>query len=146
MYKLTKLALQGGVLIDLPDDAPEGHEAVRFEHEDLARPLILATAAPPSGLTWEQAQEWCRTVKACGFDDFRAIKPVPAFALCDRRRTSRPLVDPNFLPNHAGKFIWTDQEDLTPPSGFAWFVYLDYGFAYLWLRSDHACALACRPG
>lgn len=142
MYKLTKLAED---LSALPDDATD-HPMLRFEHEDLAGPLLLATIAPPRGLPWKDAVEWCKTVRAGGFDDWRCIRPVPAFALCDRRRTSYPLVDPSFLPNHAGRIIWTDQKDFTPPSGSAWNVYLNGGNANVWLQSGHSCALACRPG
>lgn len=144
MYKATKLNAD---LTPAPVDGT-AHEILNVQREILGQPIAImyATVAPPAGLPWEKAKEWCAGLRVGGFEDWRLARVEPAVLALDYSRTEEPFVDPTLLPNHAGKAIWTGTEDLTPPRGYAFSVGLGYGIVYRGRQSYHGSALPCRPG
>jgi hypothetical protein len=141
MYKLTKLAADGS---DLPDDAT-GHLAVRLERDIFARPIIWTAQRSPERLTWKDAQAWAEGLTINGWS-WRLPTVEEAFLLCDRSRTKEPLLDPAYFPDCDGEWIWTSTEDPTPPSGFAWGVYLGSGNSYRYHQDGHYRVRAVRAG
>ena len=121
MYKLTKLAADG---TDLPADTTD-HLAVRVENDLLARPMIWTAHRSEKSMTWKQAKTWTEKLDINGWS-WRLPTVEEAFLLCDRTRTTYPLVDPAYFPDCDGEWIWTLTEDLVPPAGCAWSVGL-YG-------------------
>lgn len=141
MYKLTKLDLD---LNELPDDT-EDHPLVRLELQILAQPLILATAASKRDLKWKDALTWCEELKV-GEHRFRSVTIQEGVLVPDYSRDEFPAVDKRFLPNHAGKWVWTSTEERTPPAGCAWAVGLGDGYSDRFLQDGRYGALAVRVG
>ena len=121
-YTLTKLAADGS---DLPADAT-GHKAVRLDHGLLRQPVIWTAERSPKVMTWAEAQQWVDALDTYGWR-WRLPTAEEAFLLCDRTRTECPMVDPAYFPDCVGEWIWTATEDLTPPTGYAWYVSLNEG-------------------
>src|SRR6185369_10940582 len=126
MRKMTKLDLDLSVL---PPEST-GHVYVRFEHPLLASPLDLAVVAPPKDVKHAEAVEWASSLEM-GEHKHRLITPEEAFLIPDRSRTSYPLTDAGYLPNHAGRVIWTSALDLTDSLGYAWLVSLRFGGSFV---------------
>lgn len=141
MYKLTKLAADG---TDLPADAT-GHKAVRLDHGLLAAPIIWTAERSAERMTWEQAKAWAARLDTNGWS-WRLPTVEEAFLLCDRTRTTYPMVDPAFFPDCEGEWIWTATEDLTPPAGDAWYVFLGSGYSGSYLQGDAYRVRAVRAG
>jgi len=141
MYKLTKLAADG---TDLPADAT-GHLAVRVENELFAHPMIWTARRSAERMTLAQAKVWAEKLDINGWS-WRLPTVEEAFLLCDRTRTTYPLVDPAYFPDCEGEWIWTSTEDLVPPAGFAWGVDLGYGLSYRSVVVIHDHVRAVRSG
>ena len=141
MYKLTKLAADG---TDLPADAT-GHLAVRVENDLLAKPMTWTAHRSEERMTWAQAKTWAEKLDINGWS-WRLPTAEEAFLLCDRTRTEYPLLDTAYFPDCEGEWIWTSTEDLVPPAGFAWSVYLYYGSSYRDFVDDHCRVRAVRSG
>ncbi|MEY4760651.1 MAG: hypothetical protein RLZZ200_507 [Pseudomonadota bacterium] len=145
MYKLTKLNADLSVAADqTATDHPILHLQREIYGHQVA--ILFATVAPPKDLSWQAANTWCREQRVGGFEDWDSTTPEGAQLLINHARTEWPLVDPSYLPNHAGKWVWTKAEDLTPPRGCAFAVILNYGGVYRDRQSNHYSALPCRPG
>lgn len=126
MIRYTKLAADGTPL--LADT--NGHLAVRVDHDLLARPMIWTAHRSAEAMTWAEAKVWAEKLDIYGWS-WRLPAVEEAFLLCDRSRAERPLVDPVYFPDCEGEWIWTGTEDLTPPAGFAWFVFLGDGYSFI---------------
>lgn len=138
-YTLTKLAADGS---DLPADAT-GHKAVRLDHGLLKLPVIWTAERSPKVMTWAEAQQWVDALDTYGWR-WRLPTVDEAFLLCDRRRTSYPLVDPTYFPDCDGEWIWTATENLVPPAGYAWLVNLNDGLSDYDLQGGHVHVRAVR--
>lgn len=138
MIRYTKLGTDGA---DLPADAT-GHEAVRVDHELLARPVIWTAHRSPKALTWSQAKKWAEGLAINGWA-WRLPTAEEAFLLCDRSRRSGPLVEPLYFPDCDGEWIWTGTE---APAGCAWSVFLYVGFSGRYSQDDRARVRAVRAG
>lgn len=141
VYKLTKLAADG---TDLSVDAT-GHLAVRLDHGLLARPLIWTAHRSPERMTWLDAKRWAEGLDINGWQ-WRLPTVEEAFLLCDRSRTTYPLVDPAYFPDCEGEGIWTATEDLVPPAGYAWDVFLNGGLSNRSVTDFHSHVRAVRAG
>ena len=141
MIRYTKLAADGG---DLPPDATD-HLAVRVDHDLLARPMIWTANRSPERLTWSKARTWAEGLDINGWS-WRLPTVEEAFMLCDRSRTSYPLVDPAYFPDCDGEWIWTGTEDKTAPAGCAWFVFLGSGNSGFGLQTYQGRVRAVRSG
>lgn len=124
MIRYTKLAADGS---DLPADA-EGHLAVRVERDILAHPIIVTAHRSPKAMTWKQAKVWAEKLTTNGWS-WRLPTVEEAFLIADRERAEAPALPPEYFPDCEGEWIWTGTEDAQPPSGSAWGVYLDDGYA-----------------
>lgn len=141
MTRYTKLAADGA---DLPADAT-GHKAVRLDHELLRQPVIWTAERSPKVMTWAEAQQWVDALDTYGWR-WRLPTVEEAFLLCDRRRTSYPLVDPAYFPGLTREWIWTATEHLAPPAGYAWAVLLYNGFSVRVHQGLHGHVRAVRAG
>lgn len=121
----TKLNDDGS---DLPVEAA-GHKAVRVDHPLLKAPVIWTAYRSEKRLTWKKAKAWAEGLDINGWS-WRLPTAEEAFLLCDRSRTTYPLVPVEYFPDCDGEWIWTSMEDLVPPAGYAWFVYLYDGNSY----------------
>lgn len=139
MNRYTKLAADGA---DLPADST-GHLAVRVDNDLLARPMIWTAHRSEKALTWKQANAWAEKLGIHGWS-WRLPTVEEAFLLCDRTRTARPMVPVESFPDCEGEWIWTGTEDLTPPAGYAWGVYLNSGGACCSGRSSRGHVRAVR--
>lgn len=131
MIRYTKLSAEG---TDLLADTT-GHQAVRVDHDLLARPVIWTAHRSEERMTWQDAKKWAEGLTINGWS-WRLPTVEEAFLLCDRSRTEYPLVDPVYFPDCDGEWIWTGTEDRTEPAGCAWAVYLGYGYSSLILRQS----------
>ena len=124
MYKLTKIGADGA---ELPADATD-HQVVRVDRALLAAPIFVTAHRSAERLNWEDAKKWAEGLTINGWS-WRLPTAEEAFLLCDRSRTSYPMLDPEFFPDCDGEWIWTGTEDLVPPAGYAWVVNLGSGFS-----------------
>ena len=125
MIRYTKLAADG---TDLPRDAT-GHQAVRVDHDLLARPMIWTAHRSPQGMPWARAKAWAEGLTVNGWS-WRLPTVEEAFLLCDRSRATSPALDPAYFPDCDGEWIWTGTVDAQPPAGCAWCVGLVGGNAF----------------
>lgn len=141
MTRYTKLAADG---TDLPADATS-HEAVRVDLPLLAAPMIWTAHRSQKALTWQEAKLYVEKLDTNGWS-WRLPTVEEAFLLCDRTRTTYPMVPTEFFPDCEGEWIWTGTEDLTSPSGCAWSVYLDDGFSFRGYQTYRYHVRAVRAG
>lgn len=125
MIRYTKLAADGS---DLPADSTERHEAVRVEHDLLARPIIVSAYRSEKRHNWQDAKKHAESLTINGWQ-WRLPTVEEAFLICDRSRTSDPVLPMEFFPDCEGEIIWTGTEDQTPPAGYAWNVLLYDGYS-----------------
>ena len=121
------------------------HKAVRVEHPLLAAPIIWTAQRSPKGMPWHEAKIWAEGLDINGWT-WRLPTVEEAFLLCDRSRTSYPMVPKEFFPDCDGEWIWASTEDLTPPAGYAWDVGLNYGDSGRDGQSGHYRVRAVRSG
>jgi hypothetical protein len=140
MTTYTKLGADG---TDLSADAT-GHQAVRIEHPLLAKPLIFTAYHSPKELTYKQAMKWAESLDINGWA-WRAPTVEESFFLPDRAKY--PAIDPSFFPDFAGyEWNWTSTLDASPPSGYAWMVYLGDGYSGRAHQGYHDFVRAVRAG
>jgi len=142
MIRYTKLAADG---THLPADSTERHEAVRVDHDLLARPLIVTAYRSAKPMNWTDAKKHAESLTINGWQ-WRLPTVEEAFLICDRSRTSEPMLPVEFFPDCDWEWIWTGTEDLTSPAGYAWGVHLDDGGSYRYLQSLLARVPAVRAG
>lgn len=147
MYKATKFYVENGQLVAAPADAVD-HHVLHVQREIMGHQVAIeyATAAPARDVKWKDAQAWAEQLDVGGITGWKLAEVTPAHLVVDFSRTEFPQVDPKLLPNHAGKWVWTATEDLTPPAGYAVAVGLDDGDVDRSHRDFRYGALACRPG
>lgn len=141
MNRYTKLAAD---CTDLPADAT-GHLAVRVDNDLLARAMIWTAQRSPKSMNWNDAKKWAEGLDTNGWS-WRLPTVEEAFLLCDRTRTTYPMVPTECFPDCEGEWIWTGTEDLVPPAGYAWFVYLYYGYSGRLDQTHHNLVRAVRAG
>lgn len=137
----TKLAADGS---DLPADATD-HLAVRIDRDLLTRPIILTAHRSPEPMSWADAKAWAERLDTYGWS-WRLPTIDEAVMLVDYSRAAYPLLPPEFFPDCEGEWIWTSTEDLTPPSGYARCVLLDYGISVISRRDYRLHVRAVRAG
>lgn len=137
----TKLAADGS---DLPADATD-HLAVRIDRDLLTRPIILTAHRSPKPMSWADAKAWAERLDTYGWS-WRLPTIEEAVMLVDYSRTAYPLLPPEFFPDCEGEWIWTSTEGLTPPSGCARCVSLDFGGSYIFHQYNRVRVRAVRAG
>lgn len=141
MIRYTKIAADGS---DLPADAI-GHQVVRVDRDLLAKPLFVTAAIATESMTWKEAKVWAEGLTINGWS-WRLPTVEEAFMIPDRERAAEPALDPLYFPGNDGRWIWTSTEDAQLPAGYAWGVFLGYGFSYRYHQGSHGRALAVRAG
>jgi hypothetical protein len=141
VIRYTKIAADGS---DLPADA-EGHQVVRVERDILARPLFVTASIATESMTWREANAWAEGLTINGWS-WRLPTVEEAFMIPDRSRAEEPALDPAFFPGNDGRWIWTATEDVQPPAGCAWIVFLDDGVSDRFHQGSRFHALAVRAG
>lgn len=142
MIRYTKLAADGS---DLPADHRRGHQAVRVDHDLLARPIIVTAHRSPNRVTWSQAKKWAEDLDINGWS-WRLPTVEEAFLIVDRSRAEYPALPPEFFPDCDGEWIWTGTEDAQPPAGYAWSVNLDDGASGRGYQGGRGPVRAVRAG
>lgn len=126
---------------NLPTTEP--HQAVRVEHELLARPIIVTAHRSPPAMTHGDAAKWAESLDIYGWS-WRLPTVEEAFLICDRTRKDAVL-PPEHFPDCDGEWIWTS----TPTgwkSGAAWGVILGSGGSGWGGRGFDGLARAVRAG
>lgn len=140
MYKLTKIGADGAAL---PDDAA-GHQVVQVDRDILSRPIVVANATPPKGLTQKQAQAWAAGLTIYNWS-WKLISIEELLMVPDYKRAECAL-DTNFFTEvDPDNWFWSD----TPyPRAAGYFrgVYLFDGYSNYYHRDFRYLALAVRAG
>ena len=139
MIRYTKLAADGSAL---PAEA-SGHLAVKVERDILAAPLIVTAHRSPKAMTWKDAKKWAESLDINGWS-WRLPTVEEAFLIVDRTRAEYPALPSDYFPDCDGEWIWTATDDAQPPSGGAWFVFLDDGYSGRYGQSGRGHVRAVR--
>lgn len=121
------------------------HQIVRIDHPLLAAPLLVTAQFAPKAMNWKAAKKWAESLDLGGFA-WRLPTIEEAFFIPDRSKY--PAFDASVFvgANERVLWIWTGTVDAEDPSGYAWYVYLDYGYSYRSSQDLHFLVLAVRAG
>ncbi len=133
--RFTKLDAAG---IPLPAPATEW-VAVLDERSGL-----IWDAGEYGPLAWKKALEFPKTLKTCGFDDWRLPTAEELFSLADRTKFD-PAIDVAFFPKCAGGWYWSSTVDASSPGVYAWLVNFYSGTAYYSGQGGEGLVRAVRP-
>lgn len=140
MIRYTKLGADGAAL---PDDAT-GHQAVKVERDILARPIIVANAMPPKGMTQQECRDWAASLTIHGWS-WRLITFEELMMVPDYERPECALDTSVFTEIDPDNWFWSD----TPyPRAAGYFRGVDLGGGYsnYDLQGNRDRALAVRAG
>jgi hypothetical protein len=82
-------------------------------------------------LTWAEAAEYCATLSAAGYDDWRLPSQIELVSLLDYSNLGegQPPIDSTFFPDTPADAFWSSTMSAAAPTS-AWTVYMDVGFTY----------------
>jgi hypothetical protein len=129
--KYTKMIMQDGQLVAVPDDYAGRHEIVKVEHPMLAQPILVAAYAI-GPFPWKEGVEAAAKHTVYGLP-MRAATVEEGMFIPDR--SVYPATPKTFFPDiESARTTWTstvdaeDPEDTDDSAGCAWFVHLGFGY------------------
>jgi hypothetical protein len=94
-------------------------------------------------MTLDEANTACAALDLAGATDWRVPIVRELLTLVDYERCD-PAIDIDAFPSAQSRAYWTITPAAWSPSSYAWYVYFDYGYAYLNHRLSKLCVRAVR--